>query len=72
MIPSPPLPAFAAFPAAGVVVRHVGLVPESSIHGRETSHGDARQRENVPKFGTRYLQRRRDLLCRHRLVGFLR
>jgi len=38
MIPPPPLPAFAAFPAAGVTVRHVGLVPESSIHGRETSH----------------------------------
>jgi hypothetical protein len=32
---SPPLPAFAAIPAAGVAVRHVGLVPESSFQGRE-------------------------------------
>jgi hypothetical protein len=57
MIPSPP-PAFAAFPAAGAAARHVGLVPESSIHGLQTSPGDASQRENVPKFGTRCLQSR--------------
>ncbi len=57
MIPSPSLPAFAAFPAAGVAVRRFSLVPGSSIHGRETLQSDASQQENVPKFGTRCLRR---------------
>jgi hypothetical protein len=55
---SPPLPAFAALPAAGMAVWHVGLVPESSFQGREASHGDTQQRESVPKFGTRCPQTR--------------
>lgn len=58
MIPSPPLPVFAAFPAAGFAVRRFSLVPGSPIHGRETSHSDASQQKNVPDFGTRCLCRR--------------
>jgi hypothetical protein len=69
MILSLALPALAAFPAAMFSFRRLGLVPESSIHGRDASYRDASQRENVPGFGTRYLRRRTGSLKSLKRIG---
>lgn len=57
MIPSPPLPALAALPTAGLAVRRFSLVPGPPIHGRETLRSEALRQENVPYFRTRCLRR---------------